>query len=90
LFLNGLSYAEALASLPGLPAVVFDALDSNGDGQNSRPETGVVEGEGEGSCAGCSAGKSASGFDGLKRSLSNLFFGALSVTAILVFGGRRP
>ncbi len=90
-----ISFAEALAALPGLTQAVFNAMDSSGDGLISRTEAAVVEGEGEGEgggggCTGCSGGKGAFGFDGLKDSLGSLFLGALSVMALLALAGRRP
>ena len=45
-----LSFAEAVAVLPGLTQSVFDTLDGDGDGQLSSDELGVKADSG---CAGC-------------------------------------
>ena len=52
-----LSFAESVSAVPGLTPSVFDALDTNRDGQLSPDELGVKAGLG---CAGCQGTKTKS------------------------------
>ena len=74
------SYVEALDHLPGLTEAVFNAVDSDGNGQISLAEAQAGSGSG---CAGCSGGKSLFTPGNLKKSFSDLFLGALSLTMLL-------
>jgi hypothetical protein len=80
-----ISYAEALAVLPGLTQAVFNAVDSAGDGQISYTEAGLKEPQ-----CGCSGGKGSFTPDTVRELLSSLFLGGLSLTVLLVFGRRQP
>ena len=71
---GGVSYAEALAALPGLTQDVFDAVDSNGDGEISRKEAEDAHG-----CCGCSGGD-------FHQRMGDLFLSALAVLTLGLFG----
>ncbi len=80
-----ISLAEALAALPDLPETVFNAVDTDGNGQISLTEAGLNVG----GCAGCSGGKGAFTPDGMKKALSDLFLGGLSLMALSAIGRHR-
>jgi hypothetical protein len=81
------SYFEALIALPGLTHAVFNARDSNGDGEISLAEAGSSGGTG--GCSGCSGNKGAFTLERVKKALGNLFMGGLSLTTLLAFSKRR-
>jgi hypothetical protein len=71
-----ISYAEALAALPGLTQEAFDVVDGNGDGQISREEA-----ENGGGCFGCFGHPG-----GILRYLGDIFLAALALLMMLLFG----
>jgi beta-lactam-binding protein with PASTA domain len=81
-----LSYAEVLALMPGLTREVFNTVDSSGDGVASRAEAVPDE---DGACAGCAGGKAAFTPGNIRKSLGDLFLGALGLMVLLVVGKRR-
>jgi hypothetical protein len=83
-----ISYAEALAALPGLTQAVFSAVDSDGDGQISRVEAGLSE-SGSGGCAGCSGGKDSFTIDKMKKAFGDLFLAGLSIGVLSLLSRRK-
>lgn len=81
-----LSYAEVLALMPGLTREVFNTVDSSGDGVASRAEAVPDE---DGACAGCAGAKAAFTPGNIRKSLGDLFLGALGLMVLLVVGKRR-
>lgn len=79
-----ISYAEALAALPGLTQDVFDSVDTNGNGQISHKEAECGEG-----CFGCSCHKSDLTTGGVQKHLGNLFLAGLSLSVLAGFSRRR-
>lgn len=79
-----ISFAEALAGIPGLTLAVFNELDTDGDGALGRAELGLDE---EAGCLGCQ--KSGFTLIDLKKRLGDLFLGGLALSLLAVNGRRK-
>jgi beta-lactam-binding protein with PASTA domain len=85
-----ISHPEVLASLPGLPEEVFNAVDTDGDDQISRTEAGLDPSSPNClGCTGCSGAKDALTFERMKKSFGDLFLGGLGLTVLLAYAKRR-
>ena len=71
------------AAAPSVTQLVFNALDTDGDGLLSAEELGVETG------CGCGCKKSDMTADGLKSRLGDLFLGGLALVLLAAVGRRR-
>lgn len=79
-----ISYAEALAAIPGLTLAVFNELDTDGDGALARAELGL---DAEPGCFGCQ--KSGFTLIDLKKRMGDLFLAGLALSLLAVVGRRK-